>query len=692
MAPFELVSDFKPTGDQPRAIEELIAGVRRGHRHQTLLGATGTGKTFTIAHAVQQLQRPTLIMAHNKTLAAQLYAEFKEFFPKNAVEYYVSYYDYYQPESYVPRFDLFIEKQTQINDQIERLRVASKAALLSRKDVLIVASVSCIYGTGDPDTWGKYILELRVGDSHKREGLLRRLVQLQYARNDMDLAPGTFRVRGDTLEIYPFYEEAAYRVIMFDDDIERILRFDPLTGELLADQPVVVIFPATQFVADKDKLLKAIKDIEAELEMQLAYFKSQDKLVEAQRLEQRSRYDIEMLREAGFTSGIENYSRHLEQRPAGSPPHTLLDYFPEDYLLVIDESHMTMPQIRGMYNGDKTRKQTLVDYGFRLPSAMDNRPLRFDEYQQRMGITIYTTATPAAYELEVSEAVVQQIIRPTGIVDPQVEVRPVTGQIDDLLQEVALRVKRGQRALVTTFTQRMSEELAGYFNELGIKANYLHAEVQTLERVEILRDLRMGVYDVIVGINLLREGIDLPEVSLVAILDADKEGFLRSESALVQTIGRAARHVEGRVIMYANKITDSMRRAIDETSRRRTIQTEYNTAHNIQPASIVKAIRDLTDRVRFMAAEQNGDAQPGEKPDMAAMAKSDLYNLAKELEKEMKGAATAMEFEKAAVLRDQLFDLRGILALKEADDRVAAADRPSDMQTATARKARGRGA
>jgi excinuclease ABC subunit B len=426
--------------------------------------------------------------------------------------------------------------------------------------------------------------------------------------------------------------------------------------------------------------------------MQLAYFKSQDKLVEAQRLEQRSRYDIEMLREAGFTSGIENYSRHLEQRPAGSPPHTLLDYFPEDYLLVIDESHMTMPQIRGMYNGDKTRKQTLVDYGFRLPSAMDNRPLRFDEYQQRMGITIYTTATPAAYELEVSEAVVQQIIRPTGIVDPQVEVRPVTGQIDDLLQEVALRVKRGQRALVTTFTQRMSEELAGYFNELGIKANYLHAEVQTLERVEILRDLRMGVYDVIVGINLLREGIDLPEVSLVAILDADKEGFLRSESALVQTIGRAARHVEGRVIMYANKITDSMRRAIDETSRRRTIQTEYNTAHNIQPASIVKAIRDLTDRVRFMAAEQNGDAQPGEKPDMAAMAKSDLYNLAKELEKEMKGAATAMEFEKAAVLRDQLFDLRGILALKEADDRVAAADRPSDMQTATARKARGRGA
>ena len=688
---FQLVSDFQPTGDQPVAIEQLIQGVRDGHRHQTLLGATGTGKTFTIAHCVQQLQRPTLVLAHNKTLAAQLYAEFKEFFPKNAVEYYVSYYDYYQPESYVPRYDLYIEKQTEINAHIERLRVAAKAAILSRPDVLVVASVSCIYGTGDPETWGKYVLDLRVGDTMRREALLRRLIQLQYVRNDMDLAPGAFRVRGDTLEIYPFYDDAAYRVQMFDDDIERILRFDPLTGELLSEQPVVVIFPATQFVADQDKLRKGISDIEEELEMQLKFFHDQGKVLEAQRLEQRTRYDLEMLREAGSVSGIENYSRHLEQRPAGSPPHTLVDYFPDDFLLVIDESHMTMPQIRGMYNGDQARKTVLVEYGFRLPSAMDNRPLKLEEFEERMGYTVYTTATPGTYEREHSTNVVQQIIRPTGIVDPVVEVRPIAGQIDDLLQEVMARVKVGQRALITTFTQRMSEELAGYFNEMGIKAHYLHAEVETLERVEILRDLRMGVYDLIVGINLLREGIDLPEVSLVGILDADKEGFLRSTSALIQTIGRAARHIEGKAILYANNMTDSMKAAISETERRRKIQEDYNKAHGITPVSIVKQIRDLTDRVKIMVADESGQPLPNnQKPDLNTMAKEDLYKLARELEKEMKAAATNLEFEKAAALRDQLYELRGALALTSADDLVIAADKPERRPASGDGRRRGR--
>jgi excinuclease ABC subunit B len=663
--PFELVSEFRPTGDQPRAIEQLVDGVLKGHRHQTLLGATGTGKTFTIAHAVQHLQRPTLVLAHNKTLAAQLYAEFKDFFPRNAVEYYVSYYDYYQPEAYVPRHDLHIEKQTQINEHIERLRIASKASLLSRRDVLIVASVSCIYGTGDPETWGKVVFEVRVGDTHRRDTLLRRLVQQQYTRNDMDFAPGTFRVRGDTLEIYPIYEDAAYRVSMFGDDVERITRFDPLTGELLADQPVVVIFPATQYVADQDKLKAALRDIEAELEEQVAYFKREGKLVEAQRLEQRTRFDLEMIREVGFASGIENYSRHLEQRAPGTPPHTLLDYYPDDYLLVIDESHMTIPQVRGMYNGDRARKETLIEYGFRLPSALDNRPLKFDEFEDRMGQTIYTTATPADYEKKVSQAVVQQIIRPTGILDPLVFVRPVAGQIDDLLQEVAARVKKGQRALITTLTQRMSEELAGYLNEIGIKSHYLHAEIETLERVEILRDLRLGVYDAVVGVNLLREGIDLPEVSLVAILDADKEGFLRSESALIQIIGRAARHIEGKVLLYANTMTDSMKRAIDETERRRRVQDDYNRLHNITPASIVKQVHDLTDRIR-MQVDSAPETAHGDL-DLAGVSPADLHKMIKELEKEMKKAAQSLEFEKAAALRDQLFEMRGALAEKDTD-------------------------
>jgi excinuclease ABC subunit B len=667
MPEFQIVSDFKPTGDQPKAIEQLVEGLIRGDQNQTLLGATGTGKTFTVAHVVQELQRPALVLAHNKTLAAQLYAEFKEFFPRNAVEYFVSYYDYYQPEAYVPRFDLHIDKQTQINEHIDRLRLAASASLLSRRDVLIVASVSCIYGIGDPEAWSKALIELRIGESQlRRDMILRKLVTIQYSRNDLDFHRGTFRVRGDTLEIYPSYAETAYRLAMFGDEIERITEFDPLTGEIIAEHPEVTIFPAKQFVADEDKTRQALHDIEKELDEQIAYFKSEGKLVEAQRIEQRTRYDLEMMREVGYASGIENYSRHLDQRPPGSPPHTLIDYFPDDYLLIIDESHMTIPQVRGMYNGDQARKSTLVEYGFRLPSALDNRPLKFDEFWERAGQTIFTTATPGPYENQVSKQVVQQIIRPTGVVDPIVEVRPVEGQIDDLLQEVARRVKNKQRAIITTLTQRMSEELAGYLNEMGIKAHYLHAEIDTIERIEILRDLRLGVYDVVVGINLLREGIDLPEVSLVAILDADKEGFLRSATALVQIIGRAARHIEGQVIMYADRITDSMQYALDETERRRGVQIAYNEEHNIEPASIVKQIRDLTDRVKSMVAEDDS-YMDGEPLDLAAISNADLHKMIKELEKEMKAAAQALEFEKAAALRDQLFDLRGVLAEKDTD-------------------------
>ena len=665
MPKFELVSEFQPTGDQPQAIRELLEGIDKNYKSQTLLGATGTGKTYTIAQVVQEIQRPTLVLAHNKTLAAQLYAEFKEFFPRNAVEYYVSYYDYYQPESYVPRFDLYIEKQTDINEQIERLRIASKAALLSRRDVLIVASVSCIYGTGDPATWGKSIVEFRVGDSVRRENLLRELVRLQYTRGDMDITKGSFRARGDVLEVFPPYEDAAYRITLFGEEIERIVEFDAVTGELLTSHEVLVVFPATQFMADQEKLQKALSDIEKELEEQIKYFKKEDKLIEAQRIEQRTRYDLEMLREIGFTGGIENYSRHLEQRAPGSPPWTLVDYFPKDFLMVIDESHMTIPQIRGMYNGDRSRKEVLVDYGFRLPSAMDNRPLRFEEFESRINQIIYTTATPGPYEREHSERVVQQVIRPTGVLDPQVSVRPTEGQIDDLLQEIAARVKSGQRTLITTLTQRMAEELAGYINEMGIKAHYLHAEINTLERVEILRDLRLGIYDAVVGINLLREGIDLPEVSLVIILDADKEGFLRSESALIQTIGRAARHVEGQVIMYASRMTDSMRRALDETERRRNIQRTHNEEHGITPTSIVKQVRDLTDRVKAMVPEAER-TESGE-IDVTTLPKEELHRMIKELEAEMKRSAKSLEFEKAAMLRDQMIELKGMLAVREVE-------------------------
>jgi excinuclease ABC subunit B len=663
MPPFQVFSPFQPTGDQPTAIEGLVEGIDKGLRHQTLLGATGTGKTYSIAKVVERTQRPTLVLAHNKTLAAQLYAEFKEFFPKNAVEYFVSYYDYYQPEAYVPRLDLHIEKETDINEQIDRLRLAATAALFTRRDVLIVASVSCIYGIGDPQAWARSVVDVQVGTTIRRNTILRKLVQIQYTRNDLDLHRGTFRARGDTLEVVPAYAETAYRILLFGDEVERINEFDPLTGEMLAEHDKITIFPAKQFVTDDDKLRQALHDIEEELRERVEFFKSDGKLVEAQRIEQRTRYDLEMIREVGYTSGIENYSRHLDQRPAGSPPWTLVDYFPDDYLLVIDESHMTIPQVRGMFNGDRSRKGTLIEYGFRLPSAFDNRPLSFEEFQQRMGQTIYTSATPGPFEHEISQATVQQVIRPTGVLDPEVEVRPVEGQIDDLLQEVALRVKKGQRALITTLTQRMAEELAGYINEMGIRAHYLHAEIETLERVEILRDLRLGVYDVLVGINLLREGIDLPEVSLVAILDADKEGFLRSENALIQIIGRAARHVEGKVILYANTMTDSMKGAIGETNRRRAVQRQHNEEHGIIPASIVKEVRDLTDRVKAMVAED--DKVDVDTVNLATLPKDELNRLIKELEKEMRAAAQALEFEKAAVLRDQILDLRGALADRE---------------------------
>ncbi len=660
MPDFELVSEFQPTGDQPTAIAGLLDGLGEGHQHQTLLGATGTGKTFTIANIVQETQRPTLIMAHNKTLAAQLYSEFRRLFPKNAVEYFVSYYDYYQPEAYVPRHDLFIEKSTDINEQIQQLRLSTTASLFSRRDVLIVASVSCIYGLGDPVNWRKMSVELKVGTEIRRQQILRDLVRIQYTRNDMELRRGTFRVRGDTLEIVPGYSQTGFRIYLWGDEIERVVEFDLLTGEIHNTHDLVTIFPAREYITDDDSVQQALHNIEQELEQQVTYFKREGKLVEAQRVEQRTRYDIEMLREVGFTSGIENYSRHFDGREPGSAPYTLIDYLPEDHLFVIDESHMTIPQIRGMYNGDRQRKQVLIDYGFRLPSALDNRPLKFEEFEQRVGQSVYTSATPGPYEGEHAQNVVEQIIRPTGIVDPQIDVRPIKGQIDDLLQEIALRVKLGQRAIVTTLTQRMSEELSGYLNETGIKAQYLHAEIDTLERVEILRDLRMGVYDVVVGINLLREGLDLPEVSLVAILDADKAGFLRSASALIQTIGRAARHLEGRVIMYADKMTPAMEFAIDETDRRRAKQEAHNIERGIEPQQIVKAIQDINDRLRKMSDSDKDAKASG--VSLTELPMGELERMIDELEKEMKKAAQDLEFEKAAALRDQVFDLRGALA------------------------------
>ncbi len=659
---FKLQAPFQPTGDQPEAIQQLITGLEDGKRHQVLLGATGTGKTFTMANIIQHFNKPTLIIAHNKTLVAQLYAEFKEFFPENAVAYFVSYYDYYQPEAYVPRHDLYIEKETDINEEIERLRLAATTALLSRKDVIIVASVSCIYGLGNPEAYGRVVIELKVGHHYRRTSLLRQLVESQYSRNDIELAPGAFRVRGDTLEVAPAYEDRyVYRISFWGDEVERIVEMDYLTGEIRKEMSEVSIFPAKHFIAEDEKIENAVNDIQTELEERIQHFKETDQLLEAQRIEQRTRYDLEMLREVGYCSGIENYSRHLDQRPSGSPPWTLMDYLPDDFLLIIDESHMTIPQIRGMYNGDRSRKQTLVDYGFRLPSALDNRPLQFDEFKTRMGYTLYTSATPAAYEMELADQVVEQIIRPTGLVDPEVEVRPVQGQVDDLVGEIYQRTEVGQRVLVTTLTKRMSEDLADYLLELGIKVHYLHSEVDTLERVGILRDLRLGVFDVVVGINLLREGLDLPEVSLVAILDADKAGFLRSETALIQTIGRAARHVQGKVIMYADKVTPAMHTAITETNRRRAKQMAYNEAHDIQPVSIIKAIRDITDQISTQAAvaEHQTGYEPG---NVGALPKDEMQKLIQELENRMKAAAKNLEFEQAAAIRDQIYELREILA------------------------------
>ncbi|PWB75646.1 MAG: excinuclease ABC subunit B [Anaerolineales bacterium] len=661
---FKLQAPFQPMGDQPEAIRGLVDGVNNGMKHQVLLGATGTGKTFTIASVIQQVQKPALIMAHNKTLAAQLYAEFREFFPENAVSYFVSYYDYYQPEAYVPRHDLYIEKETEINEEIERLRLAATTALISRRDVIIVASVSCIYGLGNPEEFGKGTVTLKVGELYRRNALLRQLIESQYQRNDMDLRTGTFRVRGDTLEIIPAYEEKrGYRVTFFGDEVERIMQFSPLTGEVFDEPGEVSIYPAKQYLTAADKMKDAIADIEAELEERLKFFKETGKHLEAQRIEQRTRYDLEMLKEVGYCSGIENYSRHLDHRAPGTHPWTMIDFLPSDYLLVIDESHMTVPQIRGMYNGDRARKETLVEYGFRLPSAVDNRPLKFEEFEEVMGSTIYTSATPGPYEMGKAEQVVEQIIRPTGLVDPEVEVRPTKGQVDDLVGEIKQRVERGERVLVTTLTKRMSEDLSEYLQELGMKVHYLHSEVETLERVGILRDLRLGVFDVLVGINLLREGLDLPEVSLVGILDADKEGFLRSETALIQTIGRAARHVNGRVIMYADKMTDSMKRAIDETNRRRAKQMKYNEENGIIPISIHKAIHDLTEEMSPRAvAEMRGEYKVKDAGDLP---RKELQKIIADMEKQMKEAARNLEFEKAAALRDEIYDLKNLLAEDE---------------------------
>jgi excinuclease ABC subunit B len=649
---FKIVSDFKMTGDQPQAVDGLVEGLNKNFKHQTLLGVTGSGKTFTMANVIERVQRPTLVICHNKTLAAQLASEFREFFPENAVEYFVSYYDYYQPEAYVPRTDTYIEKEVDINEEIDKLRHAATRALFERRDVLIVASVSCIYGLGEPAEYRSFVASLKRGVTYDRQKLLRKLVDMQYERNDIDFTRGKFRIRGDTLEIQPSYEELALRIEFFGDDIDRIVEIDPLTGELLTELDSVDIYPAKHFVTSHDKLMLAIESIQQELAERLNELRQQEKILEATRLEARTNYDIEMLREAGYCTGVENYSRHLAARAPGSPPWTLLDYFPEDFLLFIDESHMTLPQIRGMYHGDRSRKETLVEYGFRLPSALDNRPLNFSEFQQRINQAIYTSATPADYEYDHSQQVVEQLVRPTGLLEPTVEVKQTKGQIDDLLEQIKTRVDKGTRCLVTTLTKRMAEELADYLIEMGIKTHYLHSEIDTLERIEILRDLRLGVYDVVVGINLLREGLDLPEVSLVAILDADKEGYLRSKEALIQTMGRAARHIDGHVIMYADTVTNSMQAAMDETQRRRQIQEDYNREHGITPQGIRKAIKDITERVKAVA--ETRATYTFEAPST----REDVTRLIKELEAQMKTAARALEFEKAAMLRDRIIELR----------------------------------
>ncbi|MFV0560894.1 MAG: excinuclease ABC subunit UvrB [Enterococcus sp.] len=652
---FDLVSKYQPAGDQPEAIEQLVDGVVNGKKAQILLGATGTGKTYTISNVIQQVNKPTLIMAHNKTLAGQLYGEFKEFFPNNAVEYFVSYYDYYQPEAYVPSSDTYIEKDSSVNDEIDKLRHSATSSLLERNDVIVVASVSCIFGLGSPMEYQNHVVSIRTGMELDRSQLIRNLVDIQFERNDIDFQRGRFRVRGDVVEIFPASrDERALRIEFFGDEIERIREVDALTGEVLGETTHVAIFPATHFMTDAERMDESIGNIKKELELRLKVLREDNKLLEAQRLEQRTNYDIEMMLEMGYTSGIENYSRHMDGRKEGEPPYTLLDFFPEDFLIVIDESHVTMPQIRGMYNGDRARKQMLVDYGFRLPSALDNRPLRLEEFEEHVNQIIYVSATPGPYENEQTDTVVQQIIRPTGLLDPLIEVRPIMGQIDDLVGEINERVAKNQRVFVTTLTKKMSEDLTDYFKELGIKVKYLHSDIKTLERTEIIRDLRLGEFDVLVGINLLREGLDVPEVSLVAILDADKEGFLRSERSLVQTIGRAARNSDGKVIMYADKITDSMQRAMDETARRRSIQEEYNEEHGIVPKTIIKEIREL---ISITKSTDKG-AKEETTVSYTDLTKDEKATLLLKLEKEMKDAAKALDFETAATVRDTILELK----------------------------------
>jgi len=651
MCQFKIVSDFHLTGDQPQAVNKLVEGLKKGYRDQTLVGVTGSGKTFTMANVIERAQRPALVICHNKTLAAQLATEFKEFLPGNAVEYFVSYYDYYQPEAYVPSTDLYIEKETDINEEIDKLRHASTMSLFTRRDVVIVASVSCIYGLGAPEEYRGFVLTIEKHRHYKRDNLIRHLVDMQYERNDYDFTRGRFRIRGDTFEIQPAYQETALRIELWGDGVERIVEVDPLTGEVQADRDQVDIYPAKHFVTSREKLLAAIEDIKAELEERLKELRSQEKLVEAQRLEARTNYDIEMLQEVGYCTGVENYSRHLQRRAPRSMPWTLLDYFPDEFLLFIDESHMTLPQIRGMYHGDISRKRTLVDYGFRLPSALDNRPLNFEEFDQHINQVIYVSATPKPYEYEHSQQVVEQLVRPTGLLEPTVEVKPVKGQIDDLIHQIRSRVAMGERCLVTTLTKRMAEELSDYLREMEIKTHYLHSDVETLERVEILRDLRLGVYDVVVGINLLREGLDLPEVSLVAILDADKEGYLRSEEALIQTMGRAARHINAHAIMYADTVTQSMQKAMEETRRRRQVQEAYNKQHGITPQGIRKAVRDISERVRAVAETRTPYSA-------TSISREEMFQLIKQLESEMKAAARNLEFEKAAMIRDRIIELR----------------------------------
>ena len=681
--PFKVEAPFTPTGDQPTAIQSLTDGIERGEWAQVLLGATGTGKTFTMAKVIEAVQKPTLIIAHNKTLAAQLCSEFKSFFPNNAVEYFVSYYDFYQPEAYIPSSDTYIEKDASINDEIDKLRHSATMSLFERRDVIIVASVSCIYGLGDPEDYSELVLSLRLGQTKSRDEILSKLVDIQYTRNDMNFIRGTFRVQGDTIEIFPAaYSERAIRVELFGDEIDRLVEVDALTGEVIAERKHVAVYPASHYVTTKEKMKIAVERIEAELDEQLAKLKAEDRLLEAQRLEQRTRYDIEMMQEMGYCSGIENYSRHMSERKAGEAPYTLIDYFPDDFLIMVDESHVTIPQVRAMYNGDRARKESLIEYGFRLPSALDNRPLKFDEFVERINQIVYVSATPGPYEMEVETNVAEQIIRPTGLLDPSIEIRPIKGQMDDLLGEIHKRAAKNERVLVTTLTKKMAEDLTEFLKEMGVRVRYLHSDIVTIERAEIIRDLRAGVFDVLVGINLLREGLDMPEVSLVAILDADKEGFLRSDTAMIQTIGRAARNVNGHVIMYADRVTGSMQRAIDETDRRRAVQEAYNIEHHITPKSVTKDVKELIELTKIeedlvtdgkglspkkgkkksaAAGMDHGHetyAQDISTPKVADITPEELFNKIEELDRQMKAAAKQLEFEKAAKLRDQLGELR----------------------------------